>query len=249
MWSRILYFPIDIDWEYPNDIGAGNVFRPEDKHNYTLMFEALRRELDSIEHSTGNPMLLTAAVGGFKRFTRNTEMDQVQRYLNYVNLMTYDYAHDSLGMAVHHANLYASKAYHTANSADKAVADFIAAGVPANKLVMGLAFYGHSHWVANATHNGLGMKTNGPARGGGYTYIKDSLELTGRGFKRYRDRSAAAPYLFNPSTKQFVTYEDEWSIRKKCSYVKQKGLAGVMFWEYTEDQKEYLLNVVNKTLR
>jgi chitinase len=29
---------IDIDWEYPGMMGDSNVYRPEDKENYTLLF-------------------------------------------------------------------------------------------------------------------------------------------------------------------------------------------------------------------
>jgi chitinase len=239
---------VDIDWEYPNDIGAGNIYRPEDKQNFTLMFEALRTELDDVERVTGKKMLLTAAVGGFKRFIKNTEMDKVQRYLDYVNLMTYDYFQDSLGIAVHHTSLYASKIYETANYADKAVNDFIEAGVPANKLVMGMAFYGRSRKVTDVLRNGLGLKTDGFMRGGGYTYIKDSL-LSKKEYKYYRDRNADAPYIFNASTKQFISYDDEWSVKQKCNYVIKKDMAGVMFWEYSDDKKEYLINAVNRVLK
>jgi len=242
---------VDIDWEYPDDIGDGNVFRPEDKQNYTLMFKAIRKELDKLEKENGKKMFLTAAVGGFKRFTERTEMDKVAKYLNYISLMTYDYFQDSLGIAVHHTNLYASKKYNpNFDSGDKAVNDFIAAGVPAKKLVLGVAFYGHSSRVKDTTGNGLGMKTDGKMRAGGFTFIKDSLvNNAAKGLKYYRDNDAAAPYLFNPETKQFITYDDEWSIKNKCDYVSRKGLAGVMFWEYSEDRKEYLLNVMNKDLR
>ncbi|OOQ57718.1 glycoside hydrolase family 18 protein [Mucilaginibacter pedocola] len=239
---------VDIDWEYPNDIGNGNIYRKEDKQNFTLMFEALRNELDEVERVTGKKMLLTAAVGGFKRFIQNTEMDKVQRYLDYVNLMTYDYFQDSLGIAVHHTNLYPSKVYQTANYADKAVNDFIEAGVPAHKLVMGMAFYGRSRKVTDVLRQGLGLKTDGYMRGGGYTYIKDSL-LTQKGFKYYRDRDADAPYIFNAETKQFISYDDEWSVRQKCYYVMKRDMAGVMFWEYSDDKKEYLINAVNRALK
>ncbi|MEP6610500.1 MAG: glycosyl hydrolase family 18 protein, partial [Mucilaginibacter sp.] len=86
---------VDIDWEYPNDIGDGNVFRPADKQDFTLMFKALTKELDKLEKETGTKLFLTAAIGGFKRFTLNTEMDKVAKYLDYVNMMTYDYFQDS----------------------------------------------------------------------------------------------------------------------------------------------------------
>lgn len=242
---------VDIDWEYPDNIGDGNVYRPQDKQNYTLMFKAIRKELDRLEKETGKKLLLTAAVGGFKRFTEHTEMDKVAKYLNYVNLMTYDYFQDSLGIAVHHTNLYSSKKYNpNFDSGDKAVKDFIAAGVPAKKLVLGVAFYGHSSRVTDTAANGLGIKTDGKMRGGGFTFIKDSLVNNAtKGFKYYRDNDAAAPYLFNPVTRQFITYDDEWSIKSKCDYVTKMKLAGVMFWEYSEDKKEYLLNEINKDLK
>jgi chitinase len=66
---------------------------------------------------------------------------------------------------------------------------------------------------------------------------------------RYRDRKAKAPYLYNASNKQFITYDDEWSVKKKCRYVLSKKMGGVMFWEYSSDPKEYLLDEANAVLR
>jgi chitinase len=239
---------VDIDWEYPAQVGAGNKFRPEDKENYTLMFRTIREELDGMEKQTGKKLLLTTAVGGFKRFLDLTEMGKAQVYLDYINLMTYDYFQDSLGMSVHHTNLYASKMYHGEDSADRTVAEYVAAGVPAGKLVMGLAFYGRSSIVGENTRNGLGVKTTGPAKGGGYTMLKDSL-INKNGFRYFRDKDAMAPYLYNSSTRQFISFDDEWSVKNKAEYVKKKNMGGVMFWEYSSDKKEYLLNAVNKVLK
>lgn len=238
---------VDIDWEYPGLSGNGNPHRPEDKQNYTLMFQSLRQELDLVEKETGKKMFLTTAVGGFKDYLNHTEMDKAQVYLDYINLMTYDYFQDSLGISVHHTNLYPSKKYNTRDYAAKAVTDFIAAGVPSNKLVMGLAFYGRSAKVADDSANGLGTKTTEHMQGGGYTFIRDSL-MNKPGFKYYRDKDAKAAYLFNAETKQFISFDDEWSIKNKCDYVKDNNMGGVMFWEYSSDKKEYLLKEANKNL-
>ena len=241
---------IDIDWEYPGQVRIGNIHRPEDKQNYTLMFQALRQSLDSLQQQTGHKLLLTAAVGAFRHFLQHTEMGKAQRYLDYINLMTYDYMQDSIGITVHHTNLYPSKKYVTENSVNKAVDDFIAAGVPVNKLVVGIAFYGRSIGVADGSTDGLGTKTTVHMRGGGYTYLKDSLiNLNTRGFKYYRDKDAMAPYLFNAQLMQFISFDDEWSVKNKCRYAVKKGMAGVMFWEYAEDKKEYLLNEIDKDLK
>jgi chitinase len=239
---------VDIDWEYPAQKGNNNINRPDDKHNYTLMFQALRQDLDQLEKETKKKLILSTAVGGFKGFVTHTEMDQVAKYVNYINLMTYDYAQDSLGVAIHHTGLYGSKKYNATEYSDKAVTDFVAAGVPRNKLVMGIAFYGHGFETADTVQNGLGSKVVKSMRGGGYTFIKDSL-MTNKAFKYYRDEDAQAPYLFNATSKQFITFDDEWSVQNKCKYVKDNGMAGVMFWEYSSDKKEYLLKEINQDLK
>lgn len=249
--SRYNLDGIDIDWEYPDDIGAGNIFRVDDKHNYTLMFKELRHSLDSVTNITHHTYLLTAAVGGFKRFLAQTEMSEVQRYLDYINLMTYDYSQDSLGISMHHTNLFPSKSNTSAiqNSVQQTVADYVADGVPASKLVVGVAFYGRGEAVEDAALNGLGSKmTKNRVRGGGYTYLKDSL-INKKGFKYYKDKDAKAPYLFNPTTLEFITFDDEWSVKNKCKYVIKNDLAGVMFWEYSSDKKEYLLKEIDRDLK
>ena len=81
--------------------------------------------------------------------------------------------------------------------------------------------------------------------GGGFTRIKDSLENR-KGYVKYWDETARAPYLFHPEEKVFVTYDDERSVMEKCRYALQNGMGGVMFWEYTSDPKEYLLDAIGE---
>lgn len=237
---------VDIDWEYPGMMGEeGNVFRPEDKQNFTLMFKAIRSELDLLEEETGKKKLLTTAVPGFVEFLNVTEMGKAQEFLDYVNLMTYDlFQGDTV---VHHASLYPSDIYKTAKSADNAFKAFTAAGVPAGKLVMGLPFYGRMFTVAKL-EKGLGQKQTAQEYLDGYTYIKDSL-VNKKGFKEYRDPIAKAPYLLNATTGQVLSYDDEESVREKCKYVLDKKMGGVMFWEYDSDPKHYLLDEIDKSLK
>lgn len=238
---------VDIDWEYPAQPGeVGNIYRPEDQRNFTLMFEALRKELDVLEKETRQKKLLTTAVGGFSDFLLHTEMDKAAKYLDYINLMTYDYYSGKI--AGLHTNLYASKTYPSVNSADKAIKAFVAAGVPVSKLVMGLAFYGRNSKVEAGTTTGLGANYIKGEYGSGYTKIKDSL-LNKKGFKEFKDEAAKASYLYNASTQTLITYDDEWSVREKCKYVKDQNMGGVMFWEYASDPKEYLLNEVLKSFK
>ena len=237
---------VDIDWEYPGQIGDNNVFRPEDRQNYTRMFKALRKELDKLSKTTGKYYELTTAVGGNYSYIEHTEMDRVSRYVDYVNLMTYDF-YTSGDTAGHHSNLYPPEDYEKDASADKSVHLFLDAGVPAEKLVLGVPFYGRSWIMKSAGKHGINMPVERGARGGGYTYIKDSL-VNQKGFVRYWDENAKAPYLFNSETNQLVTYDDEESVKLKCEYVIDNHLAGMMFWQYASDSSEYLLDAMNAYL-
>lgn len=238
---------IDIDWEYPAMEGdVGNIFRPEDKQNYTLMFAAIREKLDALEQETDKKYLLTTAVGGSLDFIKNTEMDKASQYLDYVNVMTYD--SQSTTKAIHHTNLSPSDKYSPSNSAETAIKGYIEAGVPAQKLVMGIAFYGRIYKIKEGSEKGLGDPIVKQVEGKGYTYIKDSLVNKNEYF-RYWDETAKAPYLYNFYKGIFVTYDDEEAVREKCKYVTNNGMGGVMFWEYSSDPKEYLLNAINEYLK
>lgn len=240
---------VDIDWEYPGMQGDSNVYRPEDKQGYTRLFKYLRQGFDSLHKITGSQYFVTTAVGASQEFIRHTEMDKVQQYTNFINLMTYDFTDGDDTVAIHHTNLYASATHPVGRlrSADICAQEFLAAGVPAKKLVMGVAFYGHAMQMRTADANGLNQKAVKAVRVGGYSFIHDSL-VNKRGYTRYWDSAAQAPWLFNADRKIFITYDDETSIKAKCDYVKQHGLGGAMFWEYFEDKKEYLLKTLADNL-
>jgi chitinase len=236
---------VDIDWEYPGLRGEDNVFRPEDKQHFTLMFKAIREALDELSKKTGKTYLLTTAIPCFAKFFEVTEMGKAQEYLDYVNLMAYDF-YVSGDTAGHHSNLFASENDAKELSADKAVRTLIKEGVPAEKLVLGVPFYGRSWFMKSADNRGINRPVDSVTQGGGYTFIRDSIMLR-PGFTRYWDEHAKAPYLFHDKTNQLVSYDDEQSLQNKCAYVKERSLAGIMFWEYSSDPQGYLLNTIDES--
>lgn len=237
---------IDIDWEYPGMKGEDNVYRPEDREHFTLMFKELRQELDILSTHTGKTYVLTTALPCFEGILTVTDMHEVSKYVDYINLMGYDFYVSGV-KAGHHANLYASESYGDEDSVDKAFNLYTAAGVPPEKLVLGVPFYGRS-WIMKSDDNrGINRAVESVAKGGGYTFIHDTL-IHQAGFVRYWDEKARAPYLWNAAKRQLVSYDDEESIREKCDFVKSHNMGGVMFWQYASDPKEYLLDAVNAHL-
>ncbi|MEU2629668.1 glycoside hydrolase family 18 protein, partial [Kitasatospora sp. NPDC007106] len=100
---------IDIDWEYPGGGGdAGNVVRPEDGRNYTLLMQEFRRQLDALGRQRHAHYLLTAAVPAGEEKADRLEVRKVAKSVDWLNLMTYDLhgPWEAQGPTNHQANLY-----------------------------------------------------------------------------------------------------------------------------------------------
>jgi chitinase len=236
---------LDIDWEYPGMIGAGNRFRPEDKRNYTLLVKELRERFNREQSRLGRTLLLSVAAGASTEFIAHTEMGRVQRYLDTVNLMAYDYYEPgSEKISGNHAPLYTNPADPKRVSADRSVLEFEHAGVPPRKIVLGVPFYGHVWGDVGPTDHGL-FQPGVPVPNAFANYGNIVTSMLQQGFTRYWDAAASVPYLYSEQKRQFVSYEDTESLALKCAYVRRKGLAGVMFWEYMGDPTGALLSTIN----
>jgi chitinase len=239
---------LDIDWEYPGMIGDNNRFRPEDKRNYTSLLKELRKRFDHEERKLGKHLLTSIATGASTQFLAHSEMRKVQKYVDTVNLMAYDYYEpDSDKTTGHHAPLFTSPADPKRISADASVREYESAGVPAEKIVLGVPFYGHV-WgeVAELNHGLFQPGKQVPNAFSNYANI--TSEMLNQGFVRYWDATASAPFLYNPAKRIFVSYEDVESLALKCRYVREHKLGGVMFWDYSGDLNGALLDAINTGL-
>jgi chitinase len=239
---------LDIDWEYPGLKGDNNKFRPEDKENYTLLLKELRLRFNREERRLHRHLYTSIATGGGKNFLEHTEMDKVQLYVDSINLMTYDmYGGDK--NTGHHSPLYEHPDDPKHVSSNKSVHNYLDAGVKPNKIVLGVPFYGKGWTNVAATNNGL-FQSGVSARNLHLNYgnIESTLLKPGSGYVRYWDFSSDSPFLYNAKEQTWVDYEDAESLMHKTLYVRDYHLGGVMFWEYTGDPNNVLLDAINSGL-
>jgi chitinase len=240
---------LDIDWEYPGQVGAGNTFRPADKQNYTLLVKELRARFLTEEKKLHRQLYITVATGASIEFLLHTEMDKVQRYVDTINLMSYDYYEPGDDKVTgNHAPLFTDPADPKRISADRSVHEFEQAGVPAGKLVLGVPFYGHVWGQVPTTNNGL-FQPGQPVPNAYAHYGDITSSMLGHGYTRYWDAPASAPYLYSADQQTFVSYEDPESLTLKCGYILSHHLAGIMFWEYTNDPSGTLLGTIHDQLQ
>ena len=196
---------IDIDWEYPTQGGAGISSSPDDTKNFTLLLQTLRKTL-------GRKLLLTAATVSSAQFI---DFSSCVQYMDFVNVMAYDMADPSH----HHAALYPSSVSGYCTSS-QAVENHLKAGVPKEKLVMGVPFYGK------------GKRDEGEPR---------QFVGTGKLPKKYEERwdeQGQVPYRVNDKGEFVWGYENTRSLAAKCQFILDNNLRGGMYWDYASDNPQ-----------
>lgn len=241
---------LDVDWEYPGHHESGIVSRPSDRTHFTLLLRAIRRAMERASRthpSDPRHYLLTAALADGP-FVDHVQLRAVSRVLDWINLMTYDFNNSMTRTTGNHAGLYrSSRAGPGQRSVDQAVRQYLAAGVPARKILIGAAFYGRAFADARGRHHGL-YQPYGTFLG---TYAWPTLEhryINHDGFRRYWDASADAAYLWNARSHTFISYDGPASLRAKVAYVISHHLGGIMYWEQSLDPDNQLFDVLANAL-
>lgn len=232
---------LDLDWEYPAIKGPpGHPFSLNDKDNFTALIKTLRDSL-------GREKELSFAAGGFTQYiNESVDWKKVVPLVDRINIMTYDLVTGYDTITGHHTGLYSTKKQR--ESCDHAVKMLMAQGVPANKLLIGAAFYARIWEKVEADADGLygnGKFLRGVSyRGFNTIFSSDS------GFVYHWDKTASAPYFYNAQKKWFVTFDDSISVAIKTKYAIKKKLNGIMFWQLADDRyNNGLLGVVDETRR
>lgn len=254
--SKYGFDGIDIDWEFPVEGGDNIPHRPEDKQNYTLLLAKTREALNAQGQAEGKQYLLTIAGGPNVSFAKNTELKEMMKYLDFINIMSYDYHGGWENTTNHNAPLYANpndpsefKNY----CVEGTVNSYLDAGVNPQDLNLGLAFYGRG-WTEVTSKANNGLWQNGKAatatgyglgtwEGACFDYWDIIENYVGKnGYTRYFDDIAKVPYLYNGSN--FISYDDSESIRAKLEFADSKNLGGAMFWEFSGDKNMELQKVL-----
>lgn len=239
---------VDLDWEYP--VGGGlaeNSKRPEDKQNFTLLLNEIRKKMDEQGLKDNKHYLLTIAGGAGNYYIKNTEPGIFHEYIDYATLMTYDIHGPWDSCTDFNAPLYNNQdsSPQTKWSVDSSVNAWIAAGFPKEKLVAGVPFYGYLYETTGTGNNGL-YQTFSSGKSLSYAAIEENY-LNKDGFTRYFHEQSMVPWLYNK--KEFISYDDAQSMSLKANYINTNGLGGAAVWELSQDSNKVLLNSLYENLK
>ncbi|KAK0729008.1 glycoside hydrolase superfamily [Apiosordaria backusii] len=232
---------LDIDWEYPASA--------TEAADFVALLKTCRETLDeyAAKHATGYHMPITIACPAGPTHYNQLDIPNMNKYIDAWHLMAYDYAGSWDATSGHQSNIFLNTANPAATkfSTEKAVNDYVAKGVPPNKIVLGLPLYGRSFEATSGPgkpYSGIG---EGSAQAGIWLY----KDLPRVGAKELWDEQAMASYSFDEQRQELISYDTVRSAVEKVKYLKNKGLGGTVFWEAAGDKKEEEKSLVKTVVR
>ncbi len=236
-WLRAhpVFDGLDIDWEHPGNNGAVNGVQlgsPADGESFVQLLQELRAGLDALGRETGGKhYALTVAINTSREQLRRMPMGRAAPSLDLVFMMTYDFAGPWTNKAANHTPLRSARPGGDA-SLEASVANLRREGVPASKLVAGVAMYGRGFDGVKAD----GRYTKPWPNEDGSVPFKDIATLAG--MKAHFDKRTQSWALVGGG--RFVGYDDPRAVRAKVAFARRHGLAGVFAWELSQDNGEIL---------
>lgn len=171
---------------------------------------------------------------GPQNFNR-LKIPQMTPYLDFYNLMAYDYAGSWDTVAGHQANVYPSNS-NPASTPFSTVAALLyyteTSRVPRPKMVLGMPLYGR----AFTNTDGPGTPFSGVGEGSWENGVWDYKALPRPGASEQLDQQAMASWCYDPAARTMVSYDTVPMGDMKVSFIEANMLGGAMWWDSSGDK-------------
>ena len=230
---------VDFDWEYPGGGGLdGNAFSDQDGANFAATLQVLRQKMDALESRTGKEYGISVATAGGQEKLANLNLSEIDAYVDFYNVMTYDFHGGWESVTGHQAAMT-----DDADGYDvvTAIEQFRNAGISLEKVLLGAPTYTRA-WGGVDSGEKLGYGELGSASSAPGSYEAGNYDqkdlVTGIANDSYDlawDDDAKAAYLYNDQERIWSSIETPSTIAGKAAYVDAAELGGMMFWALSSD--------------
>lgn len=208
---------LDVDWEYPRG--------SDDKLAYVNLLRELRIAFEGEAKSSNLPrLLLTAAVpASFEAIAAGYDVPEISKYLDFINVMTYDFHGQWERQVGHNSPLFALESatgYQKKLTVDFSAREWLRQGAPAEKLLIGMPTYGRSFTLVNNTQFDIGAAASGGGQAGKFTneagfmsYYEICSFLSQANTTLVWDSEQQVPFAYRND--QWIGFDDERSLKTK----------------------------------
>lgn len=225
---------LDVDWEYPSN--------EEEADSFVSLLAEIRDLLNKAEmkRSTPTKFYLTIACPAGPQHLSVLKAREMDQYLDFWNLMAYDYAGGFSNTTGHQANLHYNQrnAASTPLNTDDAINFYTSNTATPGKVVLGMPIYGR----AFLNTAGPGAPYQGIGDGSFEAGIWDYKALPRPNCDEVFDPVIGASWCYGPGNNgttgngTMVTYDTPVMTQQKASYTLERGLGGGMWWETSSDK-------------
>ncbi|BBR58530.1 MULTISPECIES: glycoside hydrolase family 18 protein [unclassified Klebsiella] len=266
---------IDLDWEYPVNGAWGLVAsQPADRDNFTALLKELRAAFGQKKLVT---IAVGANAESPKSWVDVKTIAPLLDYINLMTY-DMAYGTQYFNANLYDSTQWPTVANADKYSVDFVVNNYLAAGLKPSQMNLGIGFYGRVpkrsvepgiDWSkADAQKNPVTQPYFGEPELALFkslgvdltkdTYVKYNdivsklLNDPQKSFTEHWDDQAKVPWLSVQSSDGkplfALSYENPRSVSIKADYIKRKGLAGAMFWEYGADDHNQLAKQLAESL-
>ncbi|GAW17403.1 hypothetical protein ANO14919_068600 [Xylariales sp. No.14919] len=228
---------VDLDWEYPGAPDRGGMER--DVPNYVSLLQDIRTRWDGMANGWG----LSFTAPSSYWYMRWFDIGNLTAAADWVNLLTYDLhgswdsPEDQIGSFVYaHTNL---------TEITDAFNLLWRNNVPANKVNLGIGFYGRTFTLKDHSCTSPGCPFSAAGKKGpctdtdGILSFKEISDIRSQYNLMTVDDKVAKVNYFTYNQDQWVSYDDVNTLKAKIDYANKNGLLGVFIWAVDQDDDNH----------
>nr|GEU86008.1 putative cysteine-rich receptor-like protein kinase 35 [Tanacetum cinerariifolium] len=210
--------------------------------NLGTLFDEWRVAIDSeLKESTRDQKKLILTMAGYyvpELDSLTYPVDSIRRNFDWVSLRSYDYHTRFTDKFAYNFTAAHTALYDPSSrvNTDYGINEWVKRGLPANKLVLGLAYHGYTWTLVDHNDNGIGAPAKSGSIIGDGSQSYDYIKKYQRSYKidpvYYNSTYVINYFTFGSS---WVGFDDVEAIRAKVSYAKEKGLLGYNVWQVPND--------------
>ena len=165
------------------------------------------------------------------------------RYLDLINVMTYDFHGQWEKEVGHNSPLYplnSATGFQKRLTVDFSAKEWVRQGAPKEKLIIGMPVYGRTFTLVDTSQFDIGAPATGGGEPGRYTgeagflsYYEICDFLHKDNTTLVWDNEQQVPFAYRGD--QWVGFDDERSLKTKTSWLKNEGFGGIMVWSVDLD--------------